>query len=112
MEIKNIRILIIEKKDCPIHQFTKKDKIEYVSWEIYRELYKNSTPSANFDLLYMTAKRDSRGTKEIKYWNYYIERQKCDDIIEKVCKVYKLKRREIESIKGYIYLGCSPKFYS
>jgi hypothetical protein len=102
------KVLILEKKDHPVKEFLKKDKIDFIVWEIYRELYQNSTPNADFDLLYMTAKRNGQNQKDINYMSYYISQEKFENIMDNVLKKYRLSKRNKNVVKASIYLGCSP----
>ena len=102
------KVLIIEKNDYPVKEFFKKDKIDFIIWEIYRELYKNSTPSADFDLLYMTAKRNNQNQKVIDYMSYYISQKNFENIVDNILKKYRLRKRNKNIVKTSIYLGCSP----
>jgi hypothetical protein len=88
----------------------KKVDIDGVLMEIYRELYKVSTPPADFDNLLENATRDDEGKLHIPFLDYEIEEKVMDNIIESVCKKHKIgfKTTLFKSIKTTIYLGCSP----
>lgn len=83
-------------------------KIVELIQEIYRDLYKNSTPSADFDELVANAEINERGEKIIHFMDYYLEKEKFDEIVESHLKGKKLTDRELRSIKFEIYLGASP----
>jgi hypothetical protein len=76
----------------------------------YTELYKQSTPSADFQELIDNATINESGQKEIPFLNYEIEEEVCDNIIDSVIKKYKFKNWEAKSFRTSIILGCSPKF--
>lgn len=87
-----------------------KDKlIKETIYDIYRELYKNSTPQADFDVLLENAIIDSEGRKVIPFMDYEIEEEKMDSIIDEECKRHSFNKRITDIIKTNIYLGCSPK---
>lgn len=87
-----------------------KDKlIRETILNIYRELYKNSTPQADFDVLVENAIIDSEGRKVIPFMDYEIEEEKMDFIINEECKKQSFNKRITDIIKTNIYLGCSPK---
>lgn len=83
-------------------------KLDRLIWDIYRDLYKNSTPSANFDELVENATLNELGQKEVPFMNYYIDQDKMDEIIESHLKQKRLTNREVRAIKFQVYLGCSP----
>lgn len=83
-------------------------KIEQLIWDIYRDLYKNSTPSVNFDELVENATLNERGEKVIPFMDYYIDQDKMDEIVESHLKRKRLSEWEIKGIKFQVYLGCSP----
>jgi hypothetical protein len=86
------------------------DKLEKVVLHCYKELYKMSTPSADFDELVKNASINQFGQKEIPYMDYEIEEALFHSILHKVLSKYKLDTWDIDRIKNTIYLGCSPKF--
>jgi hypothetical protein len=104
------KVLVIEKKNHPIKEFLKKEKVDYIIWSIYRKLYENSVPSADFDLLFLKAKQNSNGQKEILYNNFKIKDEIAEMIIDKELSKFKLLEFEKRQIKTSVYLGCSPVF--
>lgn len=104
------KVLVIEKKNHPIKEFLKREKVDYIIWSIYRKLYEKSIPSADFDLLFLKAKQNSRGEKEIMYNNFKIKNEIAEMIIEKEISRFKLLEFEKKQIKNSVYLGCSPVF--
>lgn len=91
----------------------RKNKIEELILNIYRELYKASTPQADFDKLMSEAAFNERGEKEIPFMDYEIEEDRMERIVEymlsrKSCGMI-LKGYEKRGIRFNVYLGCSPK---
>lgn len=87
----------------------KKKEIKNIILDIYRDLYANSEPKADFDELCDNAEIDSEGRKVIDFMAYEIDGELMKDIIDKHCKQNKLKERDINSVNVNVYLGCSPK---
>lgn len=86
----------------------KKKKLTEIAFDIYRELYANSEPKADFDLLLESAEIMLDGRKNIHYENYEIDGELMDDIVERHLKENKLNPNERQAIKLEIYLGASP----
>ena len=86
----------------------KKKSLKDIVFDIYRDLYKNSTPSADFDELLESAEIMEDGRKNIHYENYEIDGDLMDEIIEKHMKENKLKKDERTAVKINVYLGASP----
>jgi hypothetical protein len=88
-------------------------KKESLLLNIYRELYRESTPPADFDKLMDEATINELGQKTIDFMSYEIEDDKLYKIIEdsltvKSCGM-RLSKYEKRAIKNTIILGCSPK---
>jgi hypothetical protein len=79
--------------------------------DCYRELYKNATPTANFDKLMAESPTNAKGQIDIPFMNYGIESDTLDKIVESFINnpKYKMTKREKQEFKTTIYLGCSPK---
>lgn len=90
----------------------KTSKADKIMLNIYRELYKNSTPAADFDELMERAEMNDRGEKVIHYMDYKIEKEKFDEIVESKLKGSKLDEWWKRGIRFNIYLGCSPAYKS
>lgn len=88
----------------------KKNKIDLALMDCYRELFKNSTPSADFDLLVEQAPINEFGQKVIDFMSYEIEESKCDQIILDTIKKHKISKYDRKPFRTTILLGCSPKF--
>ena len=68
----------------------KQNRDEKILWEIYRELFKQSEPSGDFDLLVENAEIDEQGKKHIPYNDYVIDLKQMDGIIETVLRKYRI----------------------
>ena len=86
----------------------KETKAQKIVWDIYRELYANSEPKADFDELVNSAEKNEYGEKIIPFENYFIEQELMDEIIEKHLKNKRLTKLAKNAIKVNVYLGCSP----
>jgi hypothetical protein len=87
----------------------KQSRDEKILWEIYRELFKQSEPSGDFDLLVENAEIDEHGKKHIPYNDYVIDLEEMDKIIETILRKYRIPVWRRPSYRFAIYLGCSPK---
>lgn len=96
--------------------------------EIYTELYKKSTPSADFEELMNNApwveniqginilhegvsdsEAKANGYKKfIDFENYYLEESEYDKIVKEVYDKYKLNKHDREVLNFNVYLGCGP----
>jgi hypothetical protein len=88
----------------------KKDKITEALWDCYRELFANSTPKGDFDLLVENATTNERGQKEIPFDDYEIDEKQFQEIIESSIKRHKVPKRLRQQFSVAIHLGCSPRF--
>jgi hypothetical protein len=91
----------------------RREKIDNLILDIYRELYKKATPPADFDKLVENATLNERGQKEIPFMDYEIEDSVMNDILRtmttrKACGMI-LNTHEKRLINFQIILGCSPK---
>jgi len=78
-----------------------------ICMEIYREMYKKATPSADFDKLI------ERGITKKRDWfrDYYLPLEEQEKVINKYCKKYKCSRIEKEKIRFEVLFGCAPSSY-
>ena len=81
-------------------------KIEKVVWDCYRQLYKESTPPADFDELVENAPMED-GKKRIDYNAYSLSKERYDQIVEEYSK--KIPPRYRHSFRFEMYLGSGPK---
>ena len=81
--------------------------------DTYVELYKNSTPQADFDQLVNEAKtnnkKDLQGRYVIDFMAYEIDKDKMEEIIQYFVKKYKMNKTNASQYSFTIYMGCSPK---
>ena len=85
-------------------------KLKSIIMDIYRLLYRESTPQADFDELVKNAKLNENGEKEIDFVAYQISQSKFQYLLESVVSKHKLTKMEKIKISNTIHLGCSPKF--
>ena len=84
-------------------------KLEKIVLDIYRELYENSEPKADFDHLMKTSPLNEFNQIDIPFMDYEIDQDIMDNIIEKHIKRNKISGYNAKQIKTTVYLGCSPK---
>lgn len=87
---------------------TKKE--EQIIWDIYVDIYKMSTPSADFSELVDKAPMDDMGRKNIYFMNYEIEESVFDKILDSHLKGRRITKLKQRMIRNTILMGCSPKF--
>lgn len=75
-------------------------KLKNILLNIYREMYENSTPSADFDEIDKTV--------EGFFLDYEIDSKLAQEIVDKHTK--KLRKYDKSKINHNVWLGCSPKF--
>ena len=83
-------------------QATKKE--ESIILDIYRELYKESTPTGDFDKLISSEKKD------VFFMDYEIPEDTFFKILEGHLKGKRITKLKKQAIRNTILLGCSPKF--
>ena len=82
---------------------------EKIIHEIYRDMFKASTPSGDWDELLENATINERGEKEIPFMDYEIDKDEMENIFNKAMKKYRIPKYRIYQFKFTVYLGCSPK---
>jgi hypothetical protein len=85
-------------------------KEQQIIWDIYKDLYKESTPSADFDKLVEEAPINSMGEKDIGFMNHVISESKFDEILDRHLKGHRITKLKQLMIRNTVLLGCSPKF--
>ena len=88
----------------------KDSKENKIMWQIYRELYKASTPNADFDQLVENAEINEQGQKVIDFMAYEISQKDYEEIVERNIKGKRLTKLTQQMIKNSCTLGCAPKF--
>jgi hypothetical protein len=85
-------------------------KEQQIIWDIYRDLYKASSPSADFDKLVEEAPTDDSGRKYIAFMDYQIEESLFNEILDKHLKGRRITKIKQRMFRNTILMGCSPKF--
>lgn len=85
-------------------------KINKIMNSIYTDLYKNSTPSADFKKLMENAKLNEKGEKIIPFDEYEIDYDLFDSILNNHIEKTKFSLYIKNKIKTSIYLGCGPRY--
>ena len=88
----------------------KLNKIEQIVWNIYRELYQNAEPKADFDELFNNAELNESGQRIIPFENYFIDEDLAKEIVEKHLKGRRLTPLSKSAVKANVYLGVAPAF--
>lgn len=88
----------------------KDSKENKIMWQIYRELYRASTPNADFDQLVKNAEINEQGQKIIDFMAYEILQKDYEEIVERNIKGKRLTKLTQQMIKNSVALGASPKF--
>jgi len=101
--------MIMEKTQLEELLGHKASKEERVLYEIYRRIYAETTPKADFYELWKNAELNDRGQRDIKFDQYEIEDKLMADIIENSLKEFKIPKWRRGSYNVAIYLGCSPR---
>lgn len=78
-----------------------------ICMDIYREMFRKSTPKANIELLIKSGEAE----KPNFFMKYYLNIAKQEAIVEKHIKKNKLKKMEAQKIRFNIYLGSSPNSF-
>ena len=81
------------------------DKLKEIVFDIYKEMYLEATPSADFESLCSTGV-----VKQLDWFlNYYLDYNRQVEIIEKYCKKNKLDKYDRAKVMTTIMLGVSPR---
>jgi len=75
-----------------------------ICMDIYKELYKNAQPPANFKKLI----KSGETKKHNWFMNYYLSDKEMNQIINKHTKKHKLGKRDKKVVHFEVWLGCSP----
>jgi len=79
-------------------------KLGEICMEIYREMYKQADPPADFDKLIKSGETKNRQW----FMNYYLPMEKQEEITANICKKHKLTKQEIMRVYYTVFLGASP----
>jgi hypothetical protein len=77
--------------------------------EIYRRVYKASTPSADWDELLASATLNEHGQKDIKFMEYECSKETMEEILINTLKEHKVPTWRRPAFVASFWLGCSPK---
>jgi len=77
-----------------------------VSLEIYRQMYKEAEPSADFDELMKSGETKKRQW----FMKYYLDKERQEEIFESICKKHRITEKEREKLSFEIWLGVAPSF--
>lgn len=86
------------------------NKEDKILLKIYQDLYKASTPSADFDELLANAPLNERGQKVIDFNAYEISEKEFSDILENNLKGIREPKYRKQMYRNTIMLGVSPRF--
>ena len=79
-------------------------KMMEIVMEIYRKMYREAQPKADFDELVKT----KESLKRDFFMRYYLPMERQEEIMNEVLSRVSMVKHMKERIKGEIYLGCSP----
>ena len=85
-------------------------KEDQIMWDIYRDLFKEATPSGDFDKLVEDAPINERGQKDIGFMNYEISEDLFNQILDRHLKGKRITKLKQRMIRNTVLLGCSPRF--
>ena len=77
---------------------------ERILFDIYRKLYEEATPSADFDKLL----ESGEASKPNFFMNYYLKEDRISEIIEEVCKKNRVPKVLRRNYSINVFLGASP----
>jgi len=80
------------------------EKLWEICKEIYRELFKESNPSADFDLLVKSGKSKEKDF----FMKYYLSIERQKEIVDEICKKHKLTRHDEGKVSITVNLGSAP----
>jgi hypothetical protein len=79
--------------------------------EAYRRVYAISEPVGDWDKIYADSPVHERGYKIVPFMDYICDGKEADRIFYEVCKEFKIRGSNRESLKIHFYLGYSPLFH-
>lgn len=78
--------------------------------EIYRRLFKESSPSGDFDNMMAEGEKNEQGQIVIPFDNYHLSEEDQKMIIDSVLSSRKVLKYLKPSFRAAIALGCSPRY--
>ena len=86
----------------------KYSKINKVIKNCYVEIYSKSSPSADFNELLEKAPNNLFGQKVIDFNSYEVKETTFNEIVDNICKIYKLTKKEKEYVLRNLLFGAIP----
>jgi len=80
------------------------DKLWEICMDIYRQMFKEADPPADFDLMLESGEAKTPNF----FGNYYLSAERQNEIIDDHCKKHNLRPIEKKKVSKEIHLGCSP----
>jgi len=86
------------------------DELWEICLDIYNELYREATPSADFDELKNGKFHEENADHDDPepYKDYFLQDERQREIIEKHCEKHDLHDTEKSKVRTEIHLGCAP----
>jgi len=83
------------------------EKLYNVVIEIYKKMYSETTPPADWDEMVKSGEVIRQGF----FNNYVLDQARSNEIIDQTIKKYKwIKKHEAKKIETTVHFGCSPRF--
>jgi hypothetical protein len=79
-------------------------KFQDICMEIYTQMYKESTPSADIKHIIDSGE----GKKSNWFMKYYLPMKRQEEIVNEAIKKHKLSKHDRKEVSQTVYLGCSP----
>lgn len=76
-----------------------------VCLDIYRQLFREAEPSADFDQLVASGEAQRAGF----FMDYFLEQKRQDAIVAAHCREHRLNRIQTNAVMHEVYLGCAPR---
>ena len=80
------------------------DKVGRAIWECLKRMYKESEPSADIEKIV----KSGEGKMRDFFCAYYLPSERLSEIIEEVCKEFKIKKLGKRQVENTLWLGSSP----
>ena len=80
------------------------DKAGRAVWECLKRMYKESEPSADIEKI----AKSGESRMPNFFMGYYLSQKRCSEIVEEVCKAFKIRRWEKRKVETTLWLGSSP----
>ncbi|GAG00238.1 unnamed protein product [marine sediment metagenome] len=80
------------------------EKLWEICKEIYREMFKDANPSADFDELIKSCKAKEKDF----FLKYYLPIERQVEIVDRICDDHKIRGYDKRKISHEVHFGCSP----